>query len=174
MNLEERYENLRKSVNQAIKKLCTRIEDISKEAKEFKDLRYEVSPEMIEKLSILYHHPDDIDLFTGLLTEEKTSGAMVGPSIACLLSLQFQHLRACDRFWFETSDPQLRFSLPQLAAIKSQTLSGILCRNKDYPTMLPRQAMKPMGGANTMKTCAEMGFINFNLWKDSVSPIFIP
>ena len=36
MALEERYENLRKSVNQAIKKLCNKIEDISKEVKEFK------------------------------------------------------------------------------------------------------------------------------------------
>ena len=36
MALEERYENLRKSVNQAIKKLCNSIGDISKEVKELK------------------------------------------------------------------------------------------------------------------------------------------
>ena len=41
----------------------------------------------------IYKHPDDVDLFTGLLAETKLNGALTGPTLACLLGLQFSHLR---------------------------------------------------------------------------------
>ena len=41
----------------------------------------------------LYAHPDDVDLFTGLLSETKLAGALTGPTLACLIGLQFSHIR---------------------------------------------------------------------------------
>ena len=46
----------------------------------------------------LYASTDDIDLFSGLISEKPLRGAMVGPTLACLLGLQFRHLRQCDRW----------------------------------------------------------------------------
>ena len=33
----------------------------------------------------LYAHPDDVDLYTGILMEREMSGAVVGPTAACIM-----------------------------------------------------------------------------------------
>ena len=45
------------------------------------------------RMEKLYAHPDDVDLFTGLLSETKLAGALTGPTLACLIGLQFSHIR---------------------------------------------------------------------------------
>ena len=41
----------------------------------------------------LYAHPDDVDLYTGILMEREMSGAIVGPTAACIIADQFIALR---------------------------------------------------------------------------------
>lgn len=53
---------------------------------------------------------DDIDLFTGGLAETSGHGAIVGPTLTCIIGKQFQNLKRGDRFFFETSDPAIRFT----------------------------------------------------------------
>ena len=45
--------------------------------------------------------PQDIDLFTGVLTELHVSGGGVGPTLECILGEQFQRLKYGDRFWYQ-------------------------------------------------------------------------
>ena len=54
---------------------------------------------MADKLGEVYDSVEDIDLFTGGLAERRISGALVGPTFACIIGVQFSHLRRCDRFW---------------------------------------------------------------------------
>ena len=61
------------------------------------------------QMAAIYRHPDDVDLFTGLMSEERLEGALVGPTLGCLPALQFKNLRRCDRFWYETADSDLRY-----------------------------------------------------------------
>ena len=49
------------------------------------------------RLAEIYKNPNDIDLFTGLLLERKLKGGLVGPTLGCLLAIQFDQLRKCDR-----------------------------------------------------------------------------
>ena len=114
-----------------------------------------------------YKHPDDVDLFPGMLAEIKLSGAAVGPTLACLIGLQFRHLRSCDRFWYESGDPTVRFTKAQLQTIRGQTLSGLLCRNCDKPGMLPQSGMDKMQRlTNPMTHCGDMKHIDLEVWRE--------
>ena len=64
---------------------------------------------------INYHRsPMDIDLLTGALTERKRSGTEVGPTLSCIIGLQFSELKKGDRFWFENPDPRTGFTISNL------------------------------------------------------------
>ena len=59
----------------------------------------------------LFSHPDDIDLYTGAMSEMKDGNALVGPTFACILGRQFRELKRGDRFWYENPFPKTGFTL---------------------------------------------------------------
>ena len=127
----------------------------------------EVPPELRAKLQQVYRNPNDIDLFTGLLVETRLPGSIVGPTLACLLGIQFNNLRQCDRFWYETGDPSLRFSLAQLREIRRVRLSALLCRNCDEPGQLPHHGFDKMDWAsNPMTHCSHMNHLDLSHWRE--------
>lgn len=111
------------------------------EAKTFRDLSNEIAPELIDRLEKVYAHVDDIDLFTGGLSERPVHGGSVGPTFGCIIGLQFKRLKVCDRFWHETNDPWIRFSPPQLAEIRKMTLAKVLCQHSDAIDTIQRNVM---------------------------------
>ena len=56
-----------------------------KKAQDFSDLDQEISQDVIKRLRQVYDHVDDIDLFTGGLSETPLQGALVGPTFACII-----------------------------------------------------------------------------------------
>ena len=100
-------------------------------AQDFSDLDQEISQDVIRRLRQVYDHVDDIDLFTGGLSETPLQGALVGPTFACIIGIQFQKIKRCDRFWYENNGPGNRFSEAQLTEIRKITLSKIICENCD-------------------------------------------
>lgn len=50
---------------------------------------------------IICRFVEDIDLWPGILMEIPNDGAVVGPTAACIIGLQFNHLKYGDRFYFE-------------------------------------------------------------------------
>ena len=48
-------------------------------------------------MASVYTHVDDIDAFTGAISEISVSGGLVGPTVACILGQQFQNLMIGDR-----------------------------------------------------------------------------
>ena len=78
---------------------------------------------------IFFRHVNDIDLFTGAVTEEPLDGALVGPTLACIIGLQLKALKVGDRFYYENNEPNTAFSLAQLDEIKKTTLAKVICRN---------------------------------------------
>jgi len=138
-------------------------------AQTFSDLP-EINPVWAGKLGHIYSHPDDVDLFVGMLLERRVEGAIVGPTLGCLLATQFRIIKQCDRFWYETGEPQLRFSPGQLGEIRGSSLSGLLCRNCDNPGSLPKSSMDTMQPqTNPMESCSDMNHINLDMWSDEES-----
>ncbi len=100
-------------------------------ASSFEDLSKEVSVDVIKRLKQVYDSVEDIDLFTGGLSETPLQGALVGPTFACIIGIQFQKLKKCDRFWYENPDPSAKFSEAQLQEIRKITLAKVICENCD-------------------------------------------
>ncbi|XP_062570339.1 peroxidase-like protein isoform X2 [Saccostrea cucullata] len=78
-------------------------------------------------LQSIYRHPDDIDLFTGAMSERNVGGSLVGPTFGCIIGFQFNRLKFGDRFWFENKFPRTGFTEEQVIEIKKITLSKIMC-----------------------------------------------
>lgn len=111
-----------------------------KRARTWEDLSREIPPEIISRFKRIYASVDDIDLFPGGMSERPLQGGLVGPTFACIIGIQFRQARKCDRFWYETDDPSIRFSEAQLNEIRKTTLSKIICENLDYPGDMQRAA----------------------------------
>ena len=131
-----------------------------------------LTSESLEQMGRIYPHPDDVDLFTGLMSEERLEGSLVGPTLACLLALQFKNLRRCDRFWYETGEEHLRFSADQLAEIRSVSLAGVLCSSAEDIRRIQSSSFDlPDLEANRVRTCGELARnIDLRYWKESEGP----
>ncbi|KAG7168855.1 Peroxidase-like [Homarus americanus] len=69
------------------------------EVKDFSDLRSLMSIRAVAALRQAYRHVHDIDLYVGGLAENHLPGATVGPTFACIITLQFKITKTSDRFW---------------------------------------------------------------------------
>ncbi|KAK7069012.1 hypothetical protein SK128_018576, partial [Halocaridina rubra] len=139
-----------------------------KRARTFEDLSREIKPELIAKLQRVYQSVEDIDLFTGGLCETPLQGGIIGPTFGCIIGLQFSFLRKCDRFWYETSDVNLRFSEEQLASIRKVTMASLICENCDVVEQIQRGVFDmPHDFLNPRVPCAAVSKTNVELWRDS-------
>ncbi|XP_069141012.1 chorion peroxidase-like [Argopecten irradians] len=122
-------------------------------------------PEVVKLLSTVYSDVDDIDLFTGGLSEITLPGAATGPTFACIIATQFRSLKVGDRFWYENMHPITGFTEEQLNEIKKIRLSRVMCNNLDVPAIQPN-VFRFVGNGNTRVPCRELPDINLEAWKD--------
>ncbi|XP_059161748.1 peroxidase-like [Physella acuta] len=82
-------------------------------------------------LAKVYRSVHDIDLFTGLLYEPIETGddASVGPTLKCLIGIQFFNTKFGDRFFFDTYNQNLGFNDAQLKSLRKMRLANVICSN---------------------------------------------
>ncbi|KAL8610224.1 hypothetical protein ACOMHN_038919 [Nucella lapillus] len=129
--------------------------------KAFKDLQ--VSPRAQYLYKTLYKSVDDIDLFTGLMTEKNLPGAMVGPTLSCLIGLQFHALKFGDRFYFEHNRKE-GFTDDQLKNIREITLASIFCQMKGIERVQANPFLD-QGKKNPFIKCKKAKFVDYHLYK---------
>jgi len=77
-----------------------------------------------ERLASVYTDVDEIDLWIGVLAEDRFNGGHVGELAFRVIRRQFQDLRGGDRYWY-----QLTFAGQELADLESTTLADVIRRN---------------------------------------------
>ncbi|XP_069139812.1 peroxidase-like protein [Argopecten irradians] len=125
----------------------------------------DMDPESAMLLSKVYHHPDDIDLYTGGLAEMRLKGAQTGPIFACIISKQFEAFKMGDRFWYENDFPAIGFTKGQINEIKGITLSKLLCTNLGLRQIQPNAFMVP-SFKNPVVGCEYLPRIDLRYWTD--------
>jgi len=136
-------------------------------ANSFDEMSREIAPPVIERLRRTYAHVDDIDLFTGGLSETPLHGGLVGPTFACIIGIQFRNLRKCDRFWYEGDNPLTRFTEAQLSEIRKTSLAKMVCDNCDKIDSIQRGMFDvPDPFLNPRIPCNSVPSLNLDLWKE--------
>ncbi|XP_011700902.1 PREDICTED: uncharacterized protein LOC105457760 isoform X2 [Wasmannia auropunctata] len=139
-----------------------------KKATTFEDLSREMAPEVIARMKRIYASVDDIDLFPGGMSERPLQGGLVGPTFACIIAIQFRQSRKCDRFWYETDDPNIRFTEHQMAELRKTTLAKVICENMDHHTDMQRAAFDlPSNFLNPRVPCSSMPHMDFAAWRET-------
>ncbi|KAL1488619.1 hypothetical protein ABEB36_014422 [Hypothenemus hampei] len=139
-----------------------------KRATTWDDLSREIPLDTIQRLKSIYASVDDIDLFPGGMSERPLQGGLIGPTFGCIIAIQFRHLRKCDRFWYETNDPNIRFTEAQLAEIRKVTLAKTICNNLDGNSDMQRSAFDlPSNFLNPRVPCRDHPNIDFNAWREN-------
>ena len=119
-----------------------------------------INVETVDRLSRVYSHVDDIDLFTGGLSERPVTGGVVGPTFACIIGQQFLNLRKGDRFWYENGNHPGAFKADQLQEIRRASLSRVICDNlDDIESLQPFAFLTVDGFSNQRKACKGTGKI---------------
>ncbi|XP_013100427.2 uncharacterized protein LOC106082459 [Stomoxys calcitrans] len=140
-----------------------------KRASTWNDLSREIPTEVITRFKKIYPTVDDIDLFPGAMTERPLQGGLVGPTLACIIGIQFRQLRKCDRFWYENQNPEVKFTEAQLAEIRKTTLAKITCENLEIPGDMQRAAFDlPSNFLNPRVPCHSMPQIDLSAWRENV------
>lgn len=119
-------------------------------------------------LNIKFHlnrNPDDIDLIIGGLSETASLGTVFGPTLTCLLAIQFANLRISDRFWYENDLPPSSLNLKQLQAIRRVTLSGLLCAANGVSRSPPKAFIREDPYLNARLTCDHLPGLDLSAWK---------
>merc|ERR1719367_949496 len=135
----------------------------------FSDMTDVINVETVDRLSRVYSHVDDIDLFTGGLSERPVTGGVVGPTFACIVGQQFLNLRKGDRFWYENGNHPGAFKADQLQEIRKSSLSRIICDNLDDIESLQSFAFLTVDGFNNQrKACRGTGIptVNLRVWRE--------
>lgn len=90
-----------------------------------------------QRLASIYATPDDVDLWTGGLAEDRVDDAMLGPLFARIVATQFAALRDGDRFWYQRVLPR-----QEQRQIERTTLADIIRRNTTIADELPNNVFR--------------------------------
>ncbi|XP_058056825.1 uncharacterized protein LOC131208190 [Anopheles bellator] len=121
-------------------------------------------------LETLYQEPEDIDLLIGGLMETPALGTVFGPTLTCLLAIQFASMRNSDRFWYENDLPPSSLTLDQLQAIRRVTLSGLLCQTHDIQRAQPKAFIREDPYLNARLNCEQLAGLDVAAWHSSEQP----
>ncbi|XP_014291722.1 peroxidase [Halyomorpha halys] len=140
-------------------------------AKHWEDFKDFINPENVQKLSVLYQHPDDVDLVVGASVEAHIKDTLTGPTFLCIMTEQFYRTRVGDRFFYERGDHHGAFTPEQLREIRKSTVSRLLCDNGDHIQTMQPEGFRVISEKNQLVSCQDTRAIpalDLSYWKEDV------
>ncbi|BES92212.1 Animal haem peroxidase [Nesidiocoris tenuis] len=120
------------------------------EAHTFDSLFGAMSNSTINRYTTIFDNPNDVDLWSGGVSERPLPGSMIGPTFGCIIATQFSYARRGDRFWYELPNQPSSFTPEQLQEIRKVTMARVICDNTDlvdtiqkWPMVLPDHEINP-------------------------------
>jgi len=136
-------------------------------AKSFDDL-YNIPRQVIQKLKSVYLSVNDIDLWTGIVSEYPVEGASLGATGSCIIAKQFRDLKFADRFYYENGhDKNTRFTYDQLDSIRDTSFSRILCQNTKISFIQSNPFLVAHPEYNPYLDCDKFAPLDLSIWKDT-------
>lgn len=137
-------------------------------AQKFTDLK-NIRPKDIENMKKVYALVDDVDLWTGGMSEIPLDNGVVGNTFACLISNFFYNLRNTDRFFYENSANNSHpFSKAQLNSIQTIDMKTILCNNVKLNRIQKNPFLVRNEEQNNYVECFNVKNLNMHLWKEQL------
>jgi hypothetical protein len=135
------------------------------------DLRLVMSNYTVNQLSRLYKNIEDVDLFTGALSEFRIKHWPVGPTLACIIGEQFGAIVKGDNYWHENPKSPSAFTPDQLKVIKQVKWARWLCDFGDYiESVQVWSFLLPDYEKNPMVQCKGNSYylphFNFEPWRE--------
>jgi len=127
----------------------------------WEDLSLYIPPSSLSRLRSIYGVVENIDLFSGGISERHFPGADIGPTFACVNGIQYYHLKFGDRYYFEHGGQAGSFTLPQLDEIRRTTLARLLCRTAYLPSA-PQYAFMAPSIYNPLVNCSQIAEFNYS------------
>ncbi|GMR34905.1 hypothetical protein PMAYCL1PPCAC_05100, partial [Pristionchus mayeri] len=139
-------------------------------ARTFHDLSNEMNSRTIENLQRIYEDVDDVDLFTGIISERAPPGALIGPTGLCLVAEQFSRTKKCDRFFYENEAQAGSFTADQLSEIRKVSLSSLFCSTSHILKRIqPDSFSLPDDLTNAPVPCDSLPHLDLTPWIEKPS-----
>jgi peroxidase len=134
----------------------------------FKQLQGDIDDDSLQNIQSVYRNVEDIDLYTGALSEKPINGSILGPTLTCLILDQFIRVKYGDRFWYENPNS---FSMQQLSEIRKSSLARIICDNSDNIESVQPLVMEKIIDDNQLVPCEILQEPKWSPWKESLPHI---
>ncbi|XP_047106003.1 peroxidase-like [Schistocerca piceifrons] len=137
------------------------------------DMLKMMDPDAVSTLRQLYSSPREVDLFVGAVAERPLPGALLGPTLVCLVGDQFARLRRGDRFFYEEPDQPSSFTEAQLDSIRKTSLARVLCDNTNDLAQVQPLVFVQASFLNQRVSCTSQSIPRVDLrhWRDEPVPV---
>ncbi|KAF4518020.1 hypothetical protein B566_EDAN009253 [Ephemera danica] len=133
----------------------------------FEDLKLIMDPDTVTRLASMYKSVDDIDMYTGIVSENPMEASgLLGATATCIITDQFVRFKRGDRFWYETPEAPQAFTPEQLDEVRKTTLSSLLCDNTDSLTEVQPFSMRAITPENPVTKCSELPRPDLSAWAE--------
>jgi len=140
-------------------------------ATKFSDFHDWIDPKVVSQFENMYSHPDDVDLYSGGISENHFPDALVGPTWWCIIGYQFQQTKLSDRHFYNLGGMPHSYAENQLDEIRKMSFAAILCMTTGAKEV-PQFALRTISAGNPLVSCSNYDQIprmNYHAFKSSPS-----